>query len=269
MADEQLVSSDPNFGLKKAADDTPKGHDFKVLGVNIHVPGEDKPRLDSNMVGIGTNGAGVAPEDALMGGQAVRAVAKAVTSGGALAGVGEALAQATPIVKYETTKAALTAIGVPGPLASVAAAMVSGYKSKGKAPAAAEVPTEGAHLDRSVAVPAGSLTQEQLAQRVRFGSGTPPPRPGKQPPIAAVAPPEPIVPAAEPVPASVGAAAAKPSLTAAESKEYLKLRAAGKTDAQAKTVIETSRALNASLGLSTPTAAETKFPKGMRGGAPK
>jgi hypothetical protein len=48
-------------------------------------------------------------------------------------------------------------------------------------------------------------------------------------------------------------------------KEYLRLRAMGKTDQQAKEAILVSLQMNAKLGLKIPTEAETKFPKGMRG----
>lgn len=59
--------------------------------------------------------------------------------------------------------------------------------------------------------------------------------------------------------------APKPTMSAEESKAYLEMRVAGKTDAQAKQAIEASRALNQSLNLKTPTAAEKRFPKGNRG----
>jgi hypothetical protein len=59
----------------------------------------------------------------------------------------------------------------------------------------------------------------------------------------------------------------KPSMTAQESKLYLDLRAAGKSDQQARQTIEASRMINALFDLKTPTKAETRFPKGMRGKA--
>ena len=103
------------------------GHDFKLLGVNIHVPAEEKPRLDSNIAGWGDQGVGVAPEDALIAGQAVRGIANAA-SGSALAGVKAAISHTSPFVKYEATKALLTHMGVPSSLATVVGVMVSGYK---------------------------------------------------------------------------------------------------------------------------------------------
>jgi hypothetical protein len=68
-----------------------------------------------------------------------------------------------------------------------------------------------------------------------------------------------------PAPASTETAA-KPAMTAPEVKEYLRLRVAGKTDQQAKAAILAGRAMNEQYGLKVPTNAETKFPKGQRGG---
>ncbi len=65
------------------------------------------------------------------------------------------------------------------------------------------------------------------------------------------------------------AAPAKPTLMASEAKEYLRLLKAGKSSKEALESIVAQRALIQSMGLRTPTLAETKFPKGMRGGAPK
>jgi hypothetical protein len=63
-----------------------------------------------------------------------------------VAGARAAVAQASPVVKYELAKSALTAMGVPGPLAAVAAMGVSGYTGRGAktttaTPAAAEAAT--------------------------------------------------------------------------------------------------------------------------------
>jgi len=56
-----------------------------------------------------------------------------------------------------------------------------------------------------------------------------------------------------------------PPQTPDEGLLYQRLRAQGKTDEQARATIALSRAFNAQYGLTTPTVAETKFPKGMRG----
>jgi hypothetical protein len=124
-----------------AAAPTPRagGRDFKILGVNIHVPGEEKPRADANVIGWGSQGSGVAPEDLLGGGMAVRGVARAA-SGGAGAAVKAALAEATPQLKYELTKTTLERMGVPAPIAMPIALVVSGYRGNGKKPAVPEAP---------------------------------------------------------------------------------------------------------------------------------
>lgn len=89
-------------------------------------------RADANMLDIG--GIGIAPETALMGVQAGRALLK---PGMALAARGgELVSQATPIVKYYAVKKALTAMGIPADVAELAAVGVSSYRKGGaKAPA--------------------------------------------------------------------------------------------------------------------------------------
>lgn len=64
---------------------------------------------------------------------------------------------------------------------------------------------------------------------------------------------------------SVVAPAAKFRLSADESKVFARLIRDGKTDAQARAAIEAGRAFQERFGTPTPTAAETRFPKGMRG----
>lgn len=115
----------------------------------------------------------------------------------------------------------------------------------------------------------------EIGQAVKAKGAAAPQAP--QAPAAAVpAPAEPIATPAQTSPAAAmpqvqpavapEAVAAKPKLTAPESKEYFRLRMAGKSDAEAKTAIEAARAFQAAHELTTPTAAETRFPKGMRGG---
>lgn len=60
-----------------------------------------------------------------------------------------------------------------------------------------------------------------------------------------------------------------PAISPEIEQEYLRLRQMGKTDEQAKEAILASLQMNAEQGLKIPTAAETKFPKGNRGGPPK
>jgi len=104
----------------------PAGKDFKVLGVNIHVPAPEAPRKDANMIGWGSEGAGIAPEDALIGAQAARKVVSAAP--GMVSRVGAAAAQAAPLVKYQATKTILEHVGVPSAPATVIAGLISGYR---------------------------------------------------------------------------------------------------------------------------------------------
>lgn len=302
-----------------------KGHDFKVLGVNIHVPGEAKPRADSNMIGWGENGAGVAPEDALMVGQAARGVAKAA-AGGVVSGAKQMLAEASPVIKYEATRTVLEKMGVPSHMAAVAAMAVSGYNRKSPKVAAEPVASNptAPHLDLSVPVRPSQLTPQQLSERMQAidaaggvpeatkvaarqmgqpyagrriispvetvgGGAAPPSGPLPSPAPASATPtsrpssgksPQQILNeealaarrAAAQVQPSEPAAAPKPKLTAPEfqaaTEQYTMLRNKGLTDAQARKAIETMRSVNQQFGLSTPTKAETRFPKGMRGKVP-
>lgn len=72
-------------------------------------------------------------------------------------------------------------------------------------------------------------------------------------------------PAASAPAASAAAAPVKFRLSAAESKEFARLTRAGKTPTEARDLIEMQRELMSKLGTPTPSAAETRFPKGMRG----
>jgi hypothetical protein len=176
-----LMSGD--VGSSATVPEPPRGRDFKVFGVNIHVPPEDKPRLDSNIATVG--GVGIAPEDALMVGQAAKGIAAATSAGGMVAGLKEAVKTANPVVKFEVSRRALKAVGVPDGVAEVIAFGVSGYRRGGKppvpegpvsepgyprassTPAPPSAPVEPpAHLDLSQRVPAGGLTQQQIGERL-------------------------------------------------------------------------------------------------------
>lgn len=61
------------------------------------------------------------------------------------------------------------------------------------------------------------------------------------------------------------AATAKAAMNASEVTLMQKMRATGKTDAEIATTIANNRAFIARFGTPTPTAAETRFTKGMRG----
>lgn len=132
-------------------------------------------------------------------------------------------------------------------------------------PPASPVPTA-----QPVAPPAPVESPLGLTQRVRAeyraanaqpgnaAGGTPPP---SGPPVAAV-------PASAPVPGRPAAASSKANLSAPEVLELAKLRAQGKTEAQAWASLQAQREIRERFGLKIPTKAETRFPKGNRGGPP-
>lgn len=71
---------------------------------------------------------------------------------------------------------------------------------------------------------------------------------------------------AEVAPAAPSATApVKFRLSSDESKVFARLIREGKSDAEARSAIETARAFQERFGTPTPTPAETRFPKGMRG----
>ena len=141
-------------------------------------------RIDRNIVGT-ESGAGVSPEDLLIGGTIAKGVYGAAKAGGAVAGVKAAVGSAAPIIKYEATRSLLVNMGVPNSLATIAAMTVAGYNGKGKTPAApaepSAPPADAPHLDRSVPVKAGDLTPQQLKERILQGTGTPAPKPPRPP----------------------------------------------------------------------------------------
>lgn len=92
-------------------------------------------RADANVFDVG--GIGIAPETALMGVQAGRALIRPGLSLAARGG--ELVSQAAPIVKYYAVKKALQAIGIPGDVAELAAVGVSSYR-KGGGPAKTPAP---------------------------------------------------------------------------------------------------------------------------------
>lgn len=252
---------------------------------------EQSQRADSAIVsGVPVVGS-VAPEDVLMAGVAGRAVKGAMSGvpnvgGRVVAGAKAAAEVASPAIKYEATKFALERMGVPGPLATAAAIAVSGYKRGAKAPAAVEEATVVARPAQAPAPPVAQESPIELTRRLKaenaarasaqsgtVSGGTPPPT---GPPVS----PAPAAPPKSPqqllneealarrraeYQAKQAQAPAKPQMTAAEVKEYGRMRAVGKTDAQAREAILASRAMNEKFGLKVPTDKETQFPKGMRG----
>lgn len=261
---------------------------------------EQSQRADSAMVGGVPVVGSVNPEDALMAGVAGRAIKGAASAvpnvgGKVVAGAKAAAEIASPAVKYEITRRTLQAVGVPGPLATGVAIAVSGYRRSGApspAPAAAaEEATVAARPAPAPAAPAESpidLTRRLKADNAAraaapsetVAGGTPPPSDPLPSPAPAAPPKSPQQVLNEEALArrraeyqaraaaeaeAAASAPAKAKMTAVESKEYMRLRALGKTDEQAKEAILASRAMNAQFGLSVPTDAQTQFPKGMRG----
>jgi hypothetical protein len=364
---EQLLSADPSAGLlstdPNAAAPPPQGYwEDRGIGGKVWHPASgatERLREDNSLLGM-------PPEAAVVSGLGVgRAVAGAGAdvAARAIAGAKAAVAEAAPVAKYEVAHHVLKFAGVPDGVAIPLAMYISGRTKSGKA-----VATEGEaamvappkdmnapHLDRSVPVSPSSLTEQQLAERLIYGKGTPPApaelrgqspvRPERAPapaPVATVAaPPESvsggIAPPAGPLPSAAPAGSQttgpappatpanypqkflneaaiqarrqkvtltdadyaavrqltqegkttaeavaqvrptapptppastpRPRLTSAESSAYMRLRASGKTEAEAFAAIADARAFQEQFGLTTPTTAETKFPKGMRGKA--
>lgn len=102
-------------------------------GVRINRGNPELHRVDNSLLGM-------PPELAVVSGLGLaRAVAAPglTAAGRVVAGAKNAVAQATPVLKYEATKHILTSMGVPQGIAIPAAMAVSGYRTGGK-PAAAE-----------------------------------------------------------------------------------------------------------------------------------
>lgn len=111
-------------------------------------------------------------------------------------------------------------------------------------------------------IPRSVVKGAQIMQKVGAAMREPEPPETAAAAPSSVASPE-IAPAAAP---------AKPAMAitnAADLAEFTKQIRAGKTTKQAMEIVAASRALNNTLGLPTPSAADLQFPKGMRGGAPQ
>lgn len=233
-------------------------------------------------------------------------IARAGLTGGIAAGAKEGLATAAPVIKYEATRTMLRAMKVPDSLAIPIAMVVSGYKKGAKPePVAEPVPTAApatvpgtgtSMVPAPMPAPAGVPVASAPAGPMPPSAAAPPPMSPVVPGGQSVAPPPmPEAPASAPPPmnnlpdqralndaalaarrASYQARSAqpppapvvpaKPMLLASEAKAYIKLLESGKTAKEAMEAIVAQRAFQAQFGLTTPTAAETKFPKGQRGG---
>lgn len=224
MSDEKPLSTDPAAGLAASAPAAAAGPKMsaakpqRAFGqTEIAFPDRLSPeatREDNSLFGM-------PPEFAALSGLAIgRAIGNSALSaaGRAVAGLKAAAGSVTPVLKYEATRTALKAAGVPDGLASAAAVVVAGYKRGSAAPVAEAEPIEaaaGARAAGNTIAPAVSDAEQATLDAMPKGNAAP----------------------------AAATVAAKPTLSAAEAGEYLKLRQMGKTDAQAKTALEAMRAM--------------------------
>lgn len=118
-------------------------------------------REDANVVGGIPIIGGIAPEEAATAGLAASGAAGGLIERG-MAGLRSLAGQASPIVKYEVTHRALSAMGVPAPVAYGVAYAVSGYRSGAKTAAAeAKAPLSDLEFARQEAA-AGRLPKSVL-----------------------------------------------------------------------------------------------------------
>lgn len=113
------------FAAKLRPDEAQKFFEFQ------HAVNQPDPNASPDRDMVKAFGIGISPEMALGAGQAGRAIVGAVRGTGAVAGAVEAAAQLAPTVKYELAKTALTSMGVPTPLAVLAAQAISLYRGGG------------------------------------------------------------------------------------------------------------------------------------------
>ncbi len=193
-------------------------------------------RTDTNLATVG--GVNVSPEDVLMVGGGVAAAAHGAPT--ALKLVKGAMQGAAPIVKYETVKYGLQRMGVPVPLAVVAATAVAGMNRH----SAEEAPKSvGSAIDEAVArgelrrAPGWTPDQGPLTRPAKAPIPAPPPAeagPASVAPSTAPAPPAPPAPiSAAPTapitstPAAVTATRYNPATALADAKQAF--QAAGAT----------------------------------------
>lgn len=215
----EYLSTDPNAGnagpkLGPHPEATIGGGGFwedRGIGGMAYHPkegaGSDTTREDNSLLGL-------PPELAAMGALGVgRAVLGTATNaaGRARAGLTAALSQATPVIKYELTKAALTKVGVPEAAAIPLAMVVSGYRKHGapRARTAASGPVASAP-EPVAAAPAAPASPPVAASTAPSTARTPSPTPG--------VPAEPSSPAR-----AVAGRGAKASAAAAQTLKNLKL----------------------------------------------
>jgi len=272
----QLLSEDPSAGTPAAAAPAGTWEDRGIGGKVWHPAsgGSERTRVDNSLLGMPPELAVLAPIGI------ARAIAGAGVgmAGRAVAGAKAVVEQAAPAVKYEATKHALEAMGIPSPLAVAAAIAVSGYKKgapvkaapAARAPRSAPAASTAAPTSAApVAAPVAEAAPALAAARAPIPM---PARPTLVPkPSTAAALPDqkalneaalaarratysasqqaaPVAQAA----AAAPAAADRIALTAAETKEFLRLLKRGLKGPEAMAAVKQARELAARLGGATP-----------------
>lgn len=184
---DQFLSYDPNAGEKPEAQ-TPvdQGHweDRGIGGKVWHPPagaGSERTREDNSLLGMPpelavVSGVGLARAVA---GAGAGAAAKTVAAGQALAG------QAAPYLKYEIYRHGLMTMGIPWYVADGIAAVAAGMPKRGAAAGEAAAGEAAAAEAAPTRVKAGSLTPEQITERLKnkVGSQIPPEPPVERAPF--------------------------------------------------------------------------------------
>lgn len=284
MSEQDKLVTDPNWGAAPEKPAQPEGYweDRGIGGKVWHPPvGNERSRVDNSVLGL-------PPEMAVASGLSI-AGAAANAGSGALAKTAAATKALASMggtyIKYEALKHGFQAMGIPWYVADALAIAGSGYRKGGGAAAAEGMAAEGAAAEAAATNRPSQMTQEQIYQRVKAGAANPAPPPVKpeRPPITVTernpsAPPE--TPSAAPAPVAgpppapappvsappaapapeAPAAPPKPSLSAAEAKRYLQLRAQNMTDAKAREILQAERKLSAGL----PTDADVQAAVGER-----
>lgn len=235
---------------------------------------------------------GVPPELAVVSGVGLgRAiVGGAGPAGKAIAGAKNAAAQATPVIKYEVTKAALEHVGVPSAIAVPVAMAVSGYRrgatgatsvaktaeaeasvagrveSGASAPGVPASPAAPVVEPLSPSRPSGSTPSPMSPQRLRNEVGLAARRQNLKLTDQQYAVAEDMVrQGASPmesvklVHGETAAALTLPKklkLSAADTKEYMRIRNLGKSDREAMEIVQAQRELAQSLG--TPSVEDVR-----------
>lgn len=247
-----LMSGDPQgaaLAKKLTPDEQQQFFDYQK-SVNT---GSERTRIDNNI-------GGMPPELAVASGVgAVRAIGGAVAdaAGGAVAKAGAGLkaaaSQATPVLKYEASRAALKALKVPDAMAIPVAMMVAGYKPGPKSTAGMSDLQLAEQEVAAGRLPQSALDAIKRAQAPKVTTG-PPTAPNAQP-APVVAQPVAVPADAEPMAATVAPTGPKVRLTADEVGLATRLAKQGKSPAEIMTLIDQLR--RSSLGQLPSTAQMT------------